>query len=253
MRLVHPRQRCRATKRARLSSLCQHIAMRRSERLFALADHLRGRRTGVTAQELADRFGVTLRTMYRDLASLQRAELPLRADRGRGGGYALDRNYTLPPVNFTAREAAVLISAGDFLAKMRMLPFTATLARAIDKVRAALSASAQRELIERLRSIQFVGVPAKPVPDDVRSAVERAWFESRPLRLTYQGYRGTTERRVRIRQVVLDREHTLLNADDLERGQPRQFRLDRIASARVIELGEGAPRENLPPRPVRAR
>lgn len=232
--------------------------MRRTERLFALADHLRGRRTGVTAQQLADRFGVTIRTIYRDLQSLQRADLPLRADRGRGGGYALDRNYSLPPVNFTAREAAVLISAGDFLGKMRMLPFTATLARAIDKVRAALSASAQRELVARLRTIQFVGVPAKPIRDDVRAAVERAWFEGRPLDIAYEGYRGATKRRVKIRQVVLDREHTLLNADDLGRhagphdppvrpvrpvrqAEPkhRQFRLDRITAARVVEIGEG--------------
>jgi predicted DNA-binding transcriptional regulator YafY len=234
--------------------------MRRTERLFALADHLRGRRTGVTAQELADRFGVTIRTIYRDLQSLQRAELPLRADRGRGGGYALDRHYSLPPVNFTAREAAVLISAGDFLGKMRVLPFTTTLARAIDKVRAALSASAQRELVARLRSIQFIGVPAKAIPDEVRAAVEQAWFENRPLDITYEGYRGRTVRRVQIRQVVLDREHTLLNADDL--GAPahsapspgkrehsaapsdsrpknaRQFRLDRITAARVVEIGE---------------
>jgi predicted DNA-binding transcriptional regulator YafY len=230
--------------------------MRRTERLFALADHLRGRRTGVTAQELADRFGVTIRTIYRDLQSLQRAELPLRADRGRGGGYALDRHYSLPPVNFTAREAAVLISAGDFLGKMRVLPFTTTLARAIDKVRAALSASAQRELVARLRSIQFIGVPAKAIPDEVRAAVEQAWFENRPLDITYEGYRGRTVRRVQIRQVVLDREHTLLNADDLgapahPEGSPknarpknarpknaRQFRLDRITAARVVEIGE---------------
>jgi predicted DNA-binding transcriptional regulator YafY len=230
--------------------------MRRTERLFALADHLRGRRTGVTAQELADRFGVTIRTIYRDLQSLQRAELPLRADRGRGGGYALDRHYSLPPVNFTAREAAVLISAGDFLGKMRVLPFTTTLARAIDKVRAALSASAQRELVARLRSIQFIGVPAKAIPDEVRAAVEQAWFENRPLDITYDGYRGRTVRRVQIRQVVLDREHTLLNADDLgapahPEGSPknarpknarpknaRQFRLDRITAARVVEIGE---------------
>ena len=58
--------------------------------MFALAEALRARRTGVTAQELADRFGVTLRTIYRDLEALQDAGMPIRADRGRGGGYALD-------------------------------------------------------------------------------------------------------------------------------------------------------------------
>ena len=45
--------------------------MRRRERLFALTEYLRGRRTGVTAQELAERFSVTIRTIYRDLDSLR--------------------------------------------------------------------------------------------------------------------------------------------------------------------------------------
>ena len=47
--------------------------MRKKSRLFAIAEALRARRTGVTAQQLADRFGVTLRTIYRDLESLQDA------------------------------------------------------------------------------------------------------------------------------------------------------------------------------------
>src|SRR5688572_19574702 len=102
--------------------------MRRTERLFAIAEYLRGRRTGVTAELLAERFGVTLRTMYRDLSSLRAADLPLEAERGRGGGYALERSYTLPPVNFTPREAALLVAAGRHAIEMRTIPFVDTLA-----------------------------------------------------------------------------------------------------------------------------
>src|SRR4028118_1836175 len=80
--------------------------MRRSERLFAIAEHLRSRRSGVTAAALAERFGVTLRTMYRDLESLRTAELPLVAERGRGGGFALERDYSMPPGDFTAGAGA---------------------------------------------------------------------------------------------------------------------------------------------------
>src|SRR3954467_3434356 len=111
------------------------VNLKRTERLFAIAEFLRGRRTGVTAEGLAERFGVTIRTIYRDLDSLRAAELPLQAERGRGGGYALDRAYTLPPVNFTPREAALLVTLGRFAAEMRILPFTDTLAGALDKVR----------------------------------------------------------------------------------------------------------------------
>src|SRR3954469_22785736 len=97
--------------------------MRKKSRLFALAEALRARRTGVTAAELADRFGVTLRTIYRDIEALQDAGMPIRADRGRGGGYALDKNYQLPPVNFTAREAALLIALSRLALEPRLVAF----------------------------------------------------------------------------------------------------------------------------------
>lgn len=219
--------------------------MRRSERLFAIAEHLRGRRSGVTAAALAERFGVTLRTMYRDLESLRTAELPLVAERGRGGGFALERDYSMPPVNFTAREAAVLISAARFLGAMRVLPFAETLASASDKVQAALSRSAQREFLHRLDELQYVGVPAKPTLPAVRAALEQAWLLQRPLWLRYAGSRGETERRVRLRQIVMERGETLLNAEDLEHGELRQFRLDRVLAARVEPAERAA---NGPPR-----
>jgi predicted DNA-binding transcriptional regulator YafY len=214
--------------------------MRRSERLFAIAEHLRGRRSGVTAAALAERFGVTLRTMYRDLESLRTAELPLVAERGRGGGFALERDYSMPPVNFTAREAAVLISAARFLAAMRVLPFAETLASASDKVQAALSRSAQREFLHRLDELQFVGVPAKPTLPAVREALEQAWLLQRPLWLRYAGSRGETERRVKLRQIVMERGETLLNAEDLAHGELRQFRLDRVLAARVEPVEKAA-------------
>src|SRR4051794_26407394 len=155
--------------------------MQRTERLFALAEYLRGRRTGVTAEVLAERFEVTVRTIYRDLDALRDAALPVAAERGRGGGYALDRSYSLPPVNFTAREAALLVALGRFAIDMRLMPFTETLQSALDKVRGALSASAQRDLLARLKELSFFGVPALPSHKSVRAAVERAWFEQQPL------------------------------------------------------------------------
>jgi predicted DNA-binding transcriptional regulator YafY len=209
--------------------------VRRKSRLFAIAEYLRGRRTGVTAADIAERFGVTLRTVYRDLDALRDAALPLRADRGRGGGYALDRAYTLPPVNFTPREAALLTALGTFAMQMRVLPFADTLASALDKVRAALSASAQRELLTHVATLQFLGVPAPAISAPVRRAVETAWFEQIPLRIQYRGADGiVTDRAVRIRSAVMERTITLLNCDDLDKGEPRQFRLDRIQSAEIL-------------------
>jgi predicted DNA-binding transcriptional regulator YafY len=208
--------------------------MKRTERLFALTEYLRGRRTGVTAEVLAERFEVTVRTIYRDLDALRAAALPLEAERGRGGGYALDRSYSLPPVNFTPREAALLVALGRFATDMRLMPFTETLAGALDKVRAALSTSAQRELLVRLTELSFHGVPALPSKPRVRAALERAWFERLPLRITYvDGDSIQTTRRVRIESVLMDRHETRLDATDLATGERRQFRLDRVARAEV--------------------
>jgi len=206
--------------------------VKKKSRLFALAEYLRGRRTGVTAEELAERFGVTVRTIYRDLDALRDAALPVRADRGRGGGYALDKSYTLPPVNFTAREAAVLLAAGRYMTELRILPFADTLSAALDKVRGALSTSAQRELADLVEKLQLVGVPAPRVEATVRRAVERAWFEGTPLALRYRRSDGVlTERTVRVTGLVMERSMTLVVCDDLGKGEPRQLRLDRIESA----------------------
>ncbi|NOK14135.1 helix-turn-helix transcriptional regulator, partial [Corallococcus exercitus] len=198
-------------------------------------EYLRGRRTGVTAEVLAERFSVTVRTIYRDLDALRAAALPVGAERGRGGGYALDRGYSLPPVNFTAREAALVVALGRFAIDMRLLPFTGTLESALDKVRSALSTSAQRELLDRLRELTFLGVPSLPTRKPVREALERAWFERQPLRITYvDGNFLETVREVRIESVVMDRHETRLDAVDLASGERRHFRLDRITRAEVV-------------------
>ena len=209
--------------------------MRRRARLFAIAEYLRGRRTGVTAETIAERFGISVRTAYRDLESLKEAELPIRAERGRGGGYALDRAYTLPPVNLSPREAALLLTVGRFATELRVVPFVESLASALDKVRGALDASAQRELARDLERLSFTGVPAAAAPSAVRRAVEQAWFEKRPLVMTYLSADNIEQkRRVRIDGVVFERSLTLLNCDDLDKKERRQFRLDRILAAHVV-------------------
>jgi predicted DNA-binding transcriptional regulator YafY len=209
--------------------------MQRTERLFAIAEYLRGRRTGVTAEALADRFGVTVRTIYRDLDTLRDAAMPVSAERGRGGGYALDASYSLPPVNFTAREAALLLALGRYAIDMRLLPFTDTLESGLDKVRAALSRSAQRELLARLKELSFLGVPALETRKEVRKNVERAWFEQQPVRITYvDGNFVETRREVRIEGVIMDRHETRVDATPLDGSPRRHFRLDRIVEAVVL-------------------
>jgi predicted DNA-binding transcriptional regulator YafY len=212
--------------------------MKRTERLFAIAEALRGRRTGITAELLADRFGVSVRTIYRDLDSLREASLPLHSERGRGGGYALDRTYALPPVNFTAREAALLLVLGRFATEMRVLPFTTALQSALDKVRGALPDATQRKLEVLMKTVSFVGVPAHTSDPDVRRSVENAFFDRLALRVWYRRkeYESPISRTVKIQSVVLERGETRLNCIDLERNEPRQLRLHTLERAEVIEV-----------------
>ncbi len=187
---------------------------------------------------LAERFRVAVRTIYRDLDALREAALPVQADRGRGGGYALDRNYTLPPVNFTAREAALLVAVGTWACDARYLPFSDTLSGALDKVRGALTASAQRELIGHVGSLRFIGVPAPRVRPEIRRSVEQAWFEQRPLQIDYRRSNfEVTSRVVLVRGVIMERSMTLLECDDFDTGERRNFRLDRVDKATIVRAG----------------
>lgn len=206
--------------------------MRRQSRLFALADYLRGRRTGVTAEQLAARFDVTVRTIYRDLDALRDAALPLEAERGPGGGYALARGYTLPPLNFTPREAALLVVLGRWAREMRLVPFAETLEGALDKVRGALDTPAQRELLRQVDALQLVGIPGAQVSRQVARAVEEAWFAGTPLRITYRDQQGArSERTVEIETVLMEHSQTVLVCRDREKDEQRSFRLDRIEAA----------------------
>ena len=206
--------------------------MRRQARLFAITEFLRARKTGVTAAVLAERFGVTLRTIYRDLDLLRSADLPLHAEQGRGGGYALDKHYSLPPINLSAREAAVMIAVCTQAIQMRLVPFEQSMQQSLDKIRGALSASTQRELLALLTELKFVGVPAAPALPAVRKAVEEAWFGQRPLKVKYRKTDGgVSAREVRIESIVMERSLTLLNCVDVTNGEKRQYRLDRLESA----------------------
>ena len=98
-------------------------AMNRVDRLYALVEELRaaGPR-GRTARQLAERFELSVRTIERDLSALAQAGVPLATKQGRAGGYTVDRSMSLPPLNFTPREAAaiaVALSSSEHVLFMR--------------------------------------------------------------------------------------------------------------------------------------
>src|SRR5271169_2948563 len=76
--------------------------MRRSDRLFDIIQALRTASAPVTAARLAERLEVTVRTVYRDVATLQARRVPIEG--APGLGYVLRRGFDLPPLMFTSEE-----------------------------------------------------------------------------------------------------------------------------------------------------
>lgn len=112
--------------------------MRRLERLHAITNHLRARapRT-VSASALAERFGVSRRTIERDLRSLGDAGVPIYGVDGRTGGYTILPEHSMPALQLSAREAAACVAALTLLDHSPLAPHART---ALDKLRTALPA-----------------------------------------------------------------------------------------------------------------
>src|SRR5262245_16834253 len=119
-----------------VSSRLYASTMNRTDRLYALVEELRaaGRR-GRTARQLAAHFEVSVRTIERDLSAVGQAGVPLATKQGRGGGYTLDRSMSLPPLNFTPREAAAVAVA---LSRSEHVLFKRDARSALQKIVAAM-------------------------------------------------------------------------------------------------------------------
>jgi predicted DNA-binding transcriptional regulator YafY len=84
----------------------------RVERAHRLIEELRGRAPRpLSARALAERLGVAVRTVERDVADLVAAGVPIRTTRGAAGGHRIDARAELPPIPFTPGEAAALVAA----------------------------------------------------------------------------------------------------------------------------------------------
>ncbi|HEV2678976.1 MAG TPA: YafY family protein [Rhodanobacter sp.] len=87
--------------------------MRRADRLFLIIHALRGRRTALQARSLAQTLGVSLRTVYRDVADLQLSGVPIEGEAG--VGYVLRKGSDIPPLMFNANELEALVVGSRFV------------------------------------------------------------------------------------------------------------------------------------------
>lgn len=204
------------------------LAMNRTDRLYALVEELRARAPRpVRAAELAARFEVSTRTIERDLLALQEAGVPIWAQPGPGGGYGVNPDTTLPPLNLTPEEAVALATA---LAAMPAMPLAAAGRSALGKLAAVMAAARDTAtlLTSRIRVTPSAAQPASPVWDEVH----RALLHPEALWITYQDSAGQeTTRTVEPGGILGTGNGWYLVAWCRLRQGARTFRLDRIVQA----------------------
>jgi predicted DNA-binding transcriptional regulator YafY len=204
--------------------------MNRFDRIVAILIQLQAKRV-VRGPALATQFGVSLRTVYRDLRTLEEAGVPVCGEAG--VGYSLADGYRLPPVMFTREEATALLTAEKLAAQLTD-QHTAQLCRgAMDKLRAVLRGP-DRDYLENLSPHIQIRPPrprpeGAPVVADVHQRLLTAIATQHVVRLHYHaGYSDeTTERDVEPIGLYYS-QHWHLVAFCRLRQEYRDFRLDRI-------------------------
>ena len=207
------------------------FAMRRSDRLFAIIQMLRGRRRPLTAQQLADELEVGVRTIYRDMAELTAQRVPVRGEAGTG--YVLDPGYDLPPLTLTPDELEAALLGAAWVAQRGDTALARGARSLIDKLSESLPKHLRLELIDaHLRP-----APARsPLPDGVDIAPIRGAIRARAkVEIAYLDNAGKTSTRTIWPFTVAYMEDVRVVAAHCElRGDIRHFRADRIQQARVL-------------------
>jgi predicted DNA-binding transcriptional regulator YafY len=210
--------------------------MNRTDRLVAMVLFLQGRRV-VRAEELAAHFEVNIRTVYRDIAALGEAGVPISGEAG--VGYCLLKGYQLPPVMFTAEEATSLFVGGELVKQFTDASLRPPMMSALDKLRAVLPRDRQDQVERLVRHTLVVGRPDKNKPDPDAQPwllpVQQGIVQRRVLRMTYRGReRGAdTEREVEPLGVVFYGGAWYLVGWCRLRQDYRHFRIDRIRRLEV--------------------
>lgn len=166
--------------------------MRRTERLFAIIQRLRGRRRPLTARALADELEVSLRTIYRDVAELILQRVPIRGEAGTG--YVLDAGYDLPPLMLTPDELEVAMLGAAWVAQRGDVALVRAARSLTDKLRDVVP--------EALRPI-WIDATSRPVAPRSRiadavdlAAIRHAIRDGRKLEITYADKEGRATERV---------------------------------------------------------
>ncbi|RQO75240.1 DNA-binding transcriptional regulator [Pedobacter sp. KBW06] len=204
----------------------------RLSRLTAILTQLQTKRL-LTAAELANRFSVSTRTIYRDIKALEQAGVPVLTEEGKG--YTLMEGYRIPPVMFTEKQANALILAEQLVLKNKDASFVEDYLEAINKIKAVLGNNVKNKaelLTERTRFSQNVNSERNSNNlSDLQFALTNFYL----IRIEYTNEADkSSERLVEPFAILSTQENWLLVAWCRLRDEFRYFRLDRIKKLEIL-------------------
>ncbi|WP_421942944.1 helix-turn-helix transcriptional regulator [Pedobacter sp.] len=205
---------------------------KRLSRLTAILTQLQTKRL-ITATTLADKFNVSVRTIYRDIRALEQAGVPILTEDGKG--YTLMDGYKIPPVMFSESQANALILAEQLVLKNRDSSFIKDYTDAVDKVKAVLKQADKDKanlLADRTRFEQNIN---RERNSDNISQLQQALTNFYLTKIDYTNEQGKISNRIiEPFALISTTENWLLVAWCRSRKEFRFFRLDRIANLQVL-------------------
>src|SRR5690606_14560704 len=205
---------------------------KRLSRLTAILTQLQTKRL-LTATNLADKFNVSVRTIYRDIRALEQAGVPIITEDGKG--YSLMEGYKIPPVMFSEAQANALILAEQLVLKNKDISFIRDYTEAIDKIKAVLRPSEKDKanlLADRTRFEQNF---SRERNSNNISQLQYALTNLYLTTIEYTNEQGkTTSRTIEPFALLSTTENWLLIAWCRLRAEFRYFRLDRITNMHIL-------------------
>ena len=205
--------------------------MNRIDRLTAILIQLQSKRL-ITAQEIAERFAISIRTVYRDIRALEEAGVPVGAEAGKG--YFIMEGYHLPPVMFTREEAGAMLLGSKILEKQSDKSIKKNFDEALLKIKAVLKFQEKDHLENLEEHIAVLSVPGMTKADfanNFLSEILNAIVNRETLKFDYfSNYNGKfTTREAEPSGLCHYGDHWHLIAYCRMRNDFRDFRVDRIS------------------------
>ncbi|WP_298751609.1 YafY family protein [uncultured Serinicoccus sp.] len=196
-----------------------------------------------TSEELAERLGVTTRSIRRDIDRLRELGYPVRASSGTGGGYQLGAGGSLPPLLLAEDEAVAIAVCLRLAAGGTVAGVADSAVRILAKLDQVMPARARDQVSAIHDTLVTVGRPAAVVDPAILMAASRACRDRLRATLRYVARDGAeSTRRIEPASLVAVSYRWYLLAFDLDRDDWRSFRLDRVRELAVGTL-RGAVRE----------